>query len=263
MKAYIIESGHFSKAGNFVAYSTKGERIHIYKKQIFEEFPMAEIVHRCLGVYENAQVKFPFYCLADVQTFNNTDGTTFDRLTAIKISKDENTIKYYSLETKYTQLMMEHERDKTYYEEQLKYYTFEASDRGRRHDEYREAYEKLGEEHDALKEENKRLQTIIDNFEEQKFLLRQQFDQEIAYYDYSAKEENDRLRAENIDLEDKLKEMTWNYEYAQSERERLELLCKELETDKFTESQKIQLKIARTSAKLAQEVLDKLIETAI
>lgn len=213
MKAYIIESGHFSKAGNFVAYSTKGERIHIYKKQIFEEFPMAEIVHRCLGVYENAQVKFPFYCLADVQTFNNTDGTTFDRLTAIKISKDENTIKYYSLETKYTQLMMEHERDKTYYEEQLKYYTFEASDRGRRYDEYREAYERLEEKYDQLEKE-------------------------------------------------KL-EMTWNYEYAQSERERLELLCKELETDKFTESQKIQLKIARTSAKLAQEVLDKLIETAI
>ena len=108
---------------------------------------------------------------------------------------------------------MEHERDKTYYEEQLKYYTFEASDRGRRYDEYREAYERLEEKYDQLEKE-------------------------------------------------KL-EMTWNYEYAQSERERLELLCKELETDKFTESQKIQLKIARTSAKLAQEVLDKLIETAI
>jgi chromosome segregation ATPase len=241
MKAYIIESGHFSKAGNFVAYSTKGERIHIYKKQIFEEFPMAEIVHRCLGIYENAQVKFPFYCLAGVQIFNSTEGTTFDRLTAIKISKDESTIKYYSLETKYTQLMMEHERDKTYYEEQLKYYTFEASDRGRRHDEYREAYERLGEKYDELDIENNSLKQSLCDLDSK----------------------CDALKAENIDLEDKLKEMTWNYEYAQSERERLELLCKELETNKFTESQKMKLKIARTSAKLAQEVLDKLIETAI
>lgn len=175
MKAYIIESGHFSKAGNFIAYSTKGERIHIYKKQILEQFPQVGIVYRCQGRYERELVKFPFYCMAEHLTFDNTDGTTFTRLTATEIHSSDHGIKAKA----------ELQRTIDYYEEQLKYYTFEASDRGRRYDEYREAYEKLGEKYDELMKEHEALVAKVE------------------HYDHSATEENDRLKAENSDLREK------------------------------------------------------------
>jgi len=99
MKAYIIQSGHFSQAGNFMGFSAKGEKIHIYKKDILKLFPKAGIVYRCLGTYENELVKFPFYCLADEKTFDHIDfdgnktGEKFTRLTATEISEYEYEIK--------------------------------------------------------------------------------------------------------------------------------------------------------------------------
>ena len=196
MKAYIIESGHFSKAGNFIAYSTKGERIHIYKKQILEQFPQVGIVYRCQGRYEKELIKFPFYCMAEHLTFDNTDGTTFTRLTATEIHSSDHGIKAKA----------ELQRTIDYYEEQLKYYTFEASDRGRRYDEYREAYEKLGEKYDELMKEHEALVAKVE------------------HYDHSATEENDKLKAEIESLKEKLRDESWEAHYQQSERERLALI---------------------------------------
>ncbi len=86
MKAYIIETGHFSQAGNFIGYSSTGERIHIYKKQIFKEFPIVEVFHRHNGNYDKEWMTFPFYCLAKHLSFNSTEGQEFTRLTAEQIS---------------------------------------------------------------------------------------------------------------------------------------------------------------------------------
>jgi hypothetical protein len=99
MKAYIIQSGHFSQAGNFMGFSAKGEKIHIYKKDIIRLFPQVGIVYRCLGRYEKELVKLPFYCLAEEKTFpymthdGQITGQTFTRLTAIEISDSKYEIK--------------------------------------------------------------------------------------------------------------------------------------------------------------------------
>jgi hypothetical protein len=212
MKAYIIQNGHFSKRGNFIAFSTKGERIHIYRKDIIKLFPQVGIVYRCSGQYELELVKFPFYCIADHLTFDNTDGTTFTRLTGIEIHSSD-----YAIKAK-----AELQSTIDYYEEQLKYYTFEAADRGRRLDSYREAYDKLAEEHDALVA---KVDHYDANYKEQEFLIRQQVEQEIGYEQYMY----DQLAQENDKLKDDFNAMKWNYEYAQTERERLELLCKQQE----------------------------------
>lgn len=99
MKAYIIQSGHFSQAGNFMGFSAKGEKIHIYKKDIIDLFPKVGIVYRCLGRYEKELVKLPFYCLAEDQEFDYMDhngqrtGHKFTRLTAFVISDKKYEIK--------------------------------------------------------------------------------------------------------------------------------------------------------------------------
>ena len=99
MKAYIIQSGHFSQAGNFMGFSAKGEKIHIYKKDIIRLFPQVGIVYRCLGRYEKELVKLPFYCLAKEKEFDYMDhdgqktGQKFTRLTAFVISDKEYEIK--------------------------------------------------------------------------------------------------------------------------------------------------------------------------
>jgi hypothetical protein len=99
MKAYIIQSGHFSKAGNFMGFSAKGEKIHIYKEDIIRLFPQVGIVYRCLGRYEKELVKLPFYCLAEEKTFpymthdGQITGQTFTRLTAIEIRDSKYEIK--------------------------------------------------------------------------------------------------------------------------------------------------------------------------
>ena len=162
MKAYIIQTGHFSKAGNFIAFSTTGERIHIYKKDILRLFTKAGIVYRCQGTYEKELVKFPFYCIAEHLTFDNPDGTTFTRLTAVEISESTLGIVEHAISDWATdQVSKELERaKKNYHRLENKYY------------ELNKAYENREREMQA---------------------------------------------------------MQWNYEYAQTERERLELLCKQHE----------------------------------
>jgi hypothetical protein len=220
MKAYIIQSGHFSKAGNFIGFSTMGERIHIYKKQIFEEFPMAEIVHRCLGVYENAQVKFPFYCVADVLTFNSPDGTTFDRRTAIAISKDKIELKYYSLERSYTELVIENNSLK-------------------------QSLCDLDYKYDQLEKEHEALVAKVDHYGGNAGL----------------KEENEGLKDEYERLKDDFNASQWENEYIQSERERLELLCKEHENTimNLQSDDMISKHVIHKINKLTQDYINKLI----
>jgi hypothetical protein len=223
MKAYIIQSGHFSQAGNFMGFSAKGEKIHIYKKHILELFPKVKIVYQCLGRYEKELVTLPFYCLAEDETFDYMDcngqktGHKFTRLTAFVISDKEYQIKTAAVnhwaDSKIKDLTS----------------TIEVKDRDLLH--YRTELETVRRKYDALDKAFNKLA-----------------------------EENDALSAKNQTLK-------WDLEYSQSERERLELLCKEheytimeLETNKFTESQKTQLKIAQSAIGLTKQVLDKLID---
>jgi hypothetical protein len=171
MKAYIIQNGHFSKAGNFIAFSTLGERIHIYKKQINRLFP-------------DRQVKFPFYCMADHLTFDNTDGTTFTRLTATEIHSSNHAIKAKA----------ELQSTIEYYERQLKYYRTELEDARRGLETYRELYNNKAEDYDAL----------------------------VAKVDHYGG--NAGLKEENEKLKDYFKALQWENEHIQSERERLALI---------------------------------------
>lgn len=82
-----------------MGFSAKGEKIHIYRKDIIRLFPQVGIVYRCLGRYEKELVKLPFYCLAVKRTFNCMDSTgqtteeKFTRLTAIEIRGTDYEIK--------------------------------------------------------------------------------------------------------------------------------------------------------------------------
>lgn len=174
MKAYIITTGHFSKAGNFIGYSTKGERIHIYKKQIFQEFPQVGIVYRCQGRYEKELIKFPFYCMAEHLTFDNPDGTTFTRLTANEISKSKLGIVEHSISDWVADAKQA------------------VSDR---------AAERISQE---LARAKKNYYNRLEN-------------------------KYDQLQTDYADLLCKTQGLQWDYEYAQTERERLELLCKQQE----------------------------------
>lgn len=212
MKAYIIQSGHFSQAGNFMGFSAKGEKIHIYKKDIIRLFPQVGIVYRCLGRYEKELVTLPFYCLAEDETFDYMDcngqktGHKFTRLTAFVISDKDYEIKTAAVNN------------------------------------WADA----------------KIKDLLDDIHNLKI------DNETSYNKMA--EQCNNLRDENEDLIDENKKLKWDLEYSQSERERLELLCKEheytimeLETNKFTESQKTQLKIAQSAIGLTKQVLDKLI----
>ena len=176
MKAYIIQSGHFSQAGNFMGFSAKGEKIHIYKKDIIRLFPQVGIIYRCLGRYEKELVKLPFYCLAEDQEFDymhhnikKLENAKFTRLTAIEI------------------------RDKDYEIKTAAVHNWADS----------------------------KIKDLLDDIHNLKI------DHEVSY-NKMAEMCND-LRKENEDLIDYNKKLKWDLENAESERERLELLCKEHE----------------------------------
>jgi hypothetical protein len=181
MKAYIIQSGHFSQAGNFMGFSAKGEKIHIYKKDIIRLFPQVGIVYRCLGRYEKELVKLPFYCLAEEKTFpymthdGQITGQTFTRLTAIEIRDSKYEIKVAAVNN---------------YDYTHPYSSYNNDD-------------------------------LLDEIHNLKI------DHEVSY-NKMAERCND-LREENKDLIDENKKLKWDLEYSQSERERLELLCKKHE----------------------------------
>jgi len=239
MKAYIIQSGHFSQAGNFMGFSAKGEKIHIYKKDIIRLFPQVGIVYRCLGRYEKELVKLPFYCLAEDQEFDYMDhngkrtGHKFTRLTAFVISDKKYEIKTaavnnYDYTHPYSSYNNDHLLDHIH---NLKI-------------DHEVSYNKMAEMCNDLREENDALSRTIKS---------RDLDLEACNNIII------NLRRDATKQTDENKTLKWDLEYAQSERERLELLCKELETNKFTESHKTQIKIAQSAIGLTKQVLDKLI----
>ncbi len=186
MKAYIIQSGHFSKAGNFIGFSTKGERVHIYKKDILRLFTKAGIVYRCQGTYENELITFPFYCMAEHLTFDNTDGTTFTRLTAIQISDHEYEIRTALVNSRIVSLEMDLHFCK-------------------------QDYDRLQKEYDALVAK-------VEHFDAEGEIG------DYVRIAENLKDQVEELQQENQRLADAANEAQWYYEHAQSERERLALL---------------------------------------
>lgn len=59
MNNYIITSGDFTNAGNFSGYNAKGIKIHFHKRQMDS-----------LGFSKEKQPTYPFYCIAEVKTYN-------------------------------------------------------------------------------------------------------------------------------------------------------------------------------------------------
>ena len=54
----VINSGNFSENGNFSAYNTKGERIHIHKRQM-----------EALGYKPGDTVQYPFFTIVNNKTY--------------------------------------------------------------------------------------------------------------------------------------------------------------------------------------------------
>lgn len=78
MKNLAIRSGAFTEAGNFTGYTTLGERVHIYGRQL-----------GAIGFKSNADVKFPFFVISEEKEYSvmDADGNptdkTFKRNTAL------------------------------------------------------------------------------------------------------------------------------------------------------------------------------------
>lgn len=62
MKNYTINNGQFTGAGNFSGYTAKGERVHFHKRQM-----------EAIGYATQADVKLPFYAIAQVTEFGELD----------------------------------------------------------------------------------------------------------------------------------------------------------------------------------------------
>jgi regulator of replication initiation timing len=201
MKAYIIETGHFSQAGNFIGYSSTGERIHIYKKQIFKEFPMVEVFHRHNGNYDKEWMTFPFYCLAEHLSFNSTEGQEFTRLTAEQISVSKFKLKLSLMDG--CQEWSKRDADRSHSIEWC------FNDLDKQYTKLKEECAKLALENEKLKDENDRLRDEVN----------------ASQWDYEhSKLERDGLKEENEKLKDYFKALQWENEHIQSERERLALI---------------------------------------
>ena len=216
MKAYIIQSGHFSQAGNFMGFSAKGEKIHIYKKHILELFPKVKIVYQCLGRYEKELVTLPFYCLAEDETFDYLDcngqktGHKFTRLTAFVISDKEYQIKTAAVNNyDYTHPYSSYNNESTIRvkDRDLLHYRTELETVRRKYDALDKAFNKLAEENDALSRTIKSRDLDLEACNNIIINLRRDATKQL----------------------DDNKTLKWDLEYSQSERERLQLLCDELE----------------------------------
>jgi hypothetical protein len=95
MKNLMINGGKFTGKQNFSGYSTLGERVHIFGLQM-----------AAMGVTTDAEVKFPFYVIAEVKpiaeiTTELVDGVvtiiptgiTHPRLTALSVFKTREELK--------------------------------------------------------------------------------------------------------------------------------------------------------------------------
>lgn len=89
MQKFVINNGNFSANGAFSGYTAKGERIHIFARQM-----------ESLGYSKGDDIDYPFYVIAEKKSYAprldasgkpiaNADGTlgVTDRLTATAIFK--------------------------------------------------------------------------------------------------------------------------------------------------------------------------------
>lgn len=93
MKNYVINNGAFTANGNFSGYTALGVRVHLHKRQM-----------EALEWNTNADIKFPFFCIAETKQIGslNADGSdvvdangvkiTSDRLTALSAFKSKDGI---------------------------------------------------------------------------------------------------------------------------------------------------------------------------
>lgn len=95
MRKISILSGNFSAKGNYSGYNASGERVFIAKRQM-----------ESLGFKADADVKFPFYCLAQNKEYEGQDengqptGNKFYRLTAGSVFDDKTKMINASIEDK-------------------------------------------------------------------------------------------------------------------------------------------------------------------
>jgi hypothetical protein len=87
MKNYVIKNGAFTVAGNYTGYTSLGERVHLYKRQM-----------EGLGFTTNEEVKLPLFVIGDVKEFNKLDANgqptdeVVHRLTGLSVFKNESEI---------------------------------------------------------------------------------------------------------------------------------------------------------------------------
>jgi len=93
MKNYVINNGAFTSNGNFSGYTALGVRVHLHKRQM-----------EALGWSSNADVQFPFFCIAETKLIGSLDASgnavvdangveiKSERLTALSAFKTKNEI---------------------------------------------------------------------------------------------------------------------------------------------------------------------------
>ena len=93
-KNFVINNGNFTANGNFSGYTALGQRVHFHKRQM-----------ESLGWKSDADIKFPFYSIAEDKEIGQLDANgnavvdangvpvTSKRLTALSAFTDRNAIK--------------------------------------------------------------------------------------------------------------------------------------------------------------------------
>ena len=93
-KNFVINNGAFTANSNFSGYTALGERVHLHKRQM-----------EALGWKTAADVKFPFYCIAEMKEIGQLDANaqpivdtngvavTSSRLTALSAFTTRDSIK--------------------------------------------------------------------------------------------------------------------------------------------------------------------------
>lgn len=93
-KNFVINNGNFTANGNFSGYTALGQRVHFHKRQM-----------ESLGWKTDAEIKFPFYAIAEDKEIGQLDSNgnavvdasgvpvTSKRLTALSAFQNRDAIK--------------------------------------------------------------------------------------------------------------------------------------------------------------------------
>jgi hypothetical protein len=125
MKNYIITSATFTGAGNVSAYNTKGERVHIYARQLTN----LGLTKEMLGTDKEQGTKpitpdNPLFCIAEMKTFHArkddkgepipfSDGTfSMKRLTATAVFTKKTQLISAHVEENLLEQEIQHETNK-------------------------------------------------------------------------------------------------------------------------------------------------------